>query len=184
MVQMREMLAAVLDGGRVLDAGCGEAIEPLGSRWTVGLDLRVARAHNYASPVQGSVMELPFRSGAFRGVLAKDVLEHLDDVVAGLVELRRVVGPGGDLVFTVPRAVPRAVWADPTHRRGFTRQSILLALEWSGWRTTWLRRVGSIPGFGRLGLERAVPKVCSVPLVGHYFGTNWWGAAYVPEEPG
>jgi ubiquinone/menaquinone biosynthesis C-methylase UbiE len=64
--------------------------------------------------VSADAQALPFASELFDGILAKDVLEHVRDVSVVLCKMRRVSRPGAKLVGTLPRAVPRAVWADPT----------------------------------------------------------------------
>lgn len=46
--------------------------------------------------------ELPFPEGAFDLVTAFDVLEHIDDDRSMLAEIRRVLGPGGTFVASVP----------------------------------------------------------------------------------
>jgi SAM-dependent methyltransferase len=49
----------------------------------------------------GDVLALPVRTDAVDGVLAAFVLSHLERPVAGLIELRRVVRPGGAVLATV-----------------------------------------------------------------------------------
>lgn len=81
-----------------------------------------------------------------------DVLEHLPDPISVLVEIGRVALDDSVLLATVPRAIARAVWDDPTHIRGFTQHALRTALELSGWRPDQpIRRIGSIPGAGRFG---------------------------------
>ncbi|HUQ63760.1 MAG TPA: methyltransferase domain-containing protein [Acidimicrobiales bacterium] len=118
-------------------------------------------------------LALPTRSGAFDAILAKDVIEHVDDVMLALSELRRSVRPGGVLLATVPRAIPRAVWDDVTHRRGFTGRAIRGALEATSWSVVEQTRMGGLPGAGRLGLEPHLKTILKVPGLGHWFGTNW-----------
>jgi len=130
--------------------------------------------------VVADAVRLPFRRASFAGALAKDVLEHVDDVLSALTELRAVVRPGGRLVLTVPRAVPRAVWADVTHKRGFTGRALEEALALTGWRIQKRCRIGSIPGIQRLGLEHRLLDLLRIPGLGHRFGTNWLVVAQHP----
>lgn len=52
--------------------------------------------------VAGRLPSLPFRSGTFDLVTAFDVLEHIEDDVAAVCELARVLRHGGHFLGTVP----------------------------------------------------------------------------------
>jgi SAM-dependent methyltransferase len=96
----------------ILDAGCGTGgmTKVLGSRGRVtGIDfsseaLRLAKLRRLPGLVRASVGELPFEAGRFDLVTCFDVLYHLnvDDDVAALSELRRVLRPGGVLHVRLP----------------------------------------------------------------------------------
>ncbi len=81
----------------------------LGSAAWIGSDLspEVARAaaHTGTAPsVAADVRSLPFAAGAFDGILSTSTLDHFahtDDIDASLVELRRILAPGGQLVLTL-----------------------------------------------------------------------------------
>jgi SAM-dependent methyltransferase len=121
-------------GDRLLDLGCGggrHAFEAMrrGAR-VVALDrddvelkdasalLRVV-ADEPATPggaggtaVRGDALGLPFPDGAFDRVIAAEVLEHIPDDRAAMIELARVLRPGGTMAVTVPRWLPELVcWA-------------------------------------------------------------------------
>ena len=128
---------------RVLDAGCGsgrnmEELAALGE--VVGLEpseasLAAARARDVGAVVHGSLERAPFDDGEFDLATALDVIEHIDDDHAALVELRRVVRPGGFLLVTVP-AYP-ALWGPHDeanhHRRRYTRRALLGVAASAGW---------------------------------------------------
>ena len=59
--------------------------------------------------VGGSALRLPFAGGAFDRVVAAEVLEHIDDDLAALGELWRVLRPGGTLAVTVPAWLPETI---------------------------------------------------------------------------
>jgi ubiquinone/menaquinone biosynthesis C-methylase UbiE len=90
--------------GRVLDVGCGTGrnleLLPPGSR-AVGVDLcpeslRTARQRAPgALLVRASAEALPFRDGVFDTVTSGLVFCSVNDPVAGLREIRRVLKPGG-----------------------------------------------------------------------------------------
>jgi SAM-dependent methyltransferase len=141
------MLAALLEGippgERVLDAGCGsgrtlDELTRYGSAHGVelnplGLTAARRRGHNVE---QAPVETIPFDDGSFDLVTCLDVIEHTDDDVVALSELRRVTRPGGHLVVSVP-AHPR-LWSKHDevngHRRRYTRKVLRGAAEAAGWR--------------------------------------------------
>ncbi|MFW6051547.1 MAG: class I SAM-dependent methyltransferase [Myxococcota bacterium] len=62
--------------------------------------------------MRGSIYELPFPDACFDRVIVSEVLEHLHDDRRALVEVSRVLAPGGVLAVSVPREGPEAVcWA-------------------------------------------------------------------------
>lgn len=144
----RDFLAeqvALPSAARVLDLGPGsgvnlEVLEPLGA--LVNLDLsrvsleRLPPLGDHGSLVQGNAEQLPFRSGSVDLVCALDVLEHLDDDLASLSDIRRVLAPTGALFFSVP-AHPwmwgrQDVLAE--HRRRYRRTELASRLLAAGFR--------------------------------------------------
>jgi len=61
---------------------------------------------------RGNIYALPFPDDYFDGVILSEILEHIDDDVAGLREVRRVLKPGGAVAITVPHA-RYPFWWDP-----------------------------------------------------------------------
>ncbi|MPY94755.1 MAG: methyltransferase domain-containing protein [Acidimicrobiia bacterium] len=172
-------------GGRVLNLGAGLVSWARDTTTVVNVDHVPGPRHPAACQVVADAGHLPFRAGSFTGVLAKDVLEHLVDPVPALALLHDVTAPGAMLIATVPRAVPRAVWDDPTHVRGFTANAVRTAMGLSGWRVRTLGRIGGFPGAGRLGLTPYLELIMKVPGFGHRFGTNWLVRAQrIDEGPG
>jgi SAM-dependent methyltransferase len=146
----RTVIERVLDGldlppgARILDAGCGSGrnMVELARRGTVtGIELSetsvaLARARGCGEVVEGSVLEMPFPDASFELAVSLDVVEHLEDDVGALRELRRVVVPGGTLLVTVPAY--RWLWSGHDvinhHHRRYTRRSLQCAAEQAGWR--------------------------------------------------
>jgi SAM-dependent methyltransferase len=143
----RRMLAALLDGvspgERVLDAGCGSGrtLDELGRYGRAhGVELNplgLAAARRRGHHVEQAPVEaIPFDDATFDLVTCLDVIEHTDDDVVVLTELRRVTRPGGHLVVSVP-AHPR-LWSRHDevngHRRRYTRRTLHAAAEAAGWR--------------------------------------------------
>lgn len=94
--------------GRVLDVGCGigEFLQQY-SGDSLGVDINpLIVAHcqqqGFACCVSGAY-PLPFEKESFDGVLASNILEHLDSVETAVAEASRVLKPGGILAITVPQ---------------------------------------------------------------------------------
>jgi SAM-dependent methyltransferase len=62
-----------------------------------------------------SIYALPYPADTFDAVILSEVLEHLDDDVAGLKEAFRVLKPGGVVAITVPNA-DYPFWWDPINK--------------------------------------------------------------------
>ena len=116
--------ALIEPGSRVLDVGAGLGgparflAEQVGCR-VVALELNHRRAASAArltgrvglsglvSVVRGDAMALPLATGRFEVCLSQEGLLHVEDKAAVLRECRRVLVPGGRLVFTDWIARPR-----------------------------------------------------------------------------
>ena len=90
---------------------------------------------------------LPFDEESFDGVVLKDVLEHVENPVTLVREVRRVLRPGGRVFASSPDA-QRWVWDDYTHRRPFTRKSFRKLFEDQGLRVEQLGYESVMPGSG------------------------------------
>ncbi len=142
-----ERVLARLDiaaSGRVLEVGVGtgNTLRVLEHVWphamVIGVDayeegFRAARRRTRAHLVRASGLALPF-TGGFDVVAAFDVLEHVADDRAALIEIRRVLQPGGRLVVTVP-ALGR-LWSrvdeDAHHVRRYERDGLHASLTAAG----------------------------------------------------
>jgi demethylmenaquinone methyltransferase / 2-methoxy-6-polyprenyl-1,4-benzoquinol methylase len=160
---------------RVLDVatGTGLVAQELVRRYgctVVGLDqspgmLAGARARLARDPalaarvslVEGEAEQLPFADAAFDHLTFTYLLRYVEDPAATLVEMARVVRPGGRvamLEFAVPpRPLWRAAWRAYTHI-GLPVLGRLFSREWAA-AGSFLAR--SIPDFyTRLPMERLV----------------------------
>jgi SAM-dependent methyltransferase len=63
----------------------------------------------YVGVLRGDATRLPFDDGAFDRVITSEVLEHIQDDVAAISELVRVLRPGGTFACTVPTWYPEKV---------------------------------------------------------------------------
>lgn len=69
--------------------------------------LRQCPGHRLVGYPGVDMQRLPFADGAFDVVVHSDTIEHVADPLAGLNECRRVLAPGGALIFTAPVIVGR-----------------------------------------------------------------------------
>jgi ubiquinone/menaquinone biosynthesis C-methylase UbiE len=128
------LLPELRPGMRLLDVGCGPGsitrglAERLAPGEVVGLDLSpdalavaredaAARGLAYLRYELGSVYELPFADASFDAVFAHQVLQHLREPRAALVEMLRVLKPGGlvavrDVDWGSVAYWPRDPWLD------------------------------------------------------------------------
>lgn len=90
---------------------------------------------------------LPFDDASFDAAVLKDVLEHVEDCLALVREVRRVVKPDGTVFASSPDA-QRWVWNDYTHRRPFTRRGYQLLFQDAGFNVEQAGYESVMPGTG------------------------------------
>ena len=131
-----DLLLSADPGPRILNAGAGQGTfsELLTKR---GFDVTsadsspvavaVLRERLDAHAVDADVKALPFVDATFDAAVLGEVLEHIEDDVAALREIARVVKPGGAVALSVPanpdRFGPSDRWAG--HVRRYTRGALL-----------------------------------------------------------
>ena len=66
--------------------------------------------------VKMDIHQMPFKDHQFDFVLCNHVLEHVDDDLVAMKEIRRVLKPGGRAILQVPffKPVPEKTFADPS----------------------------------------------------------------------
>lgn len=174
VIGVLDLMLEKLGPGRILNCGAGTTAYERVDQCAVHVDHAAPTSHKEGRWVIADANALPFRRGAFQGALYKDILEHIIDPISALQEAHRVCAHSALLIATAPRAIPRAVWADPTHIRGFTSRALVQALALGGWKiATAPQRMGGFPGAGKMRLTKYLPLIMRVPVFGHVFGTNW-----------
>lgn len=101
------LLAGVEGPVRILDAGCGKQLQiPIAAdRHVVGIDIspeQVARNTEVDEGIVGNVQTHDFEPASFDAVVCWNVLEHLEDPRAALLNFERSLKPGGVLVLAGP----------------------------------------------------------------------------------
>lgn len=135
---------------RILDVGCGTGANLLmlseyGDAEGVDISedaLAFCRERGLDKVKLGAGEALPYEDGTFDLVTGLDVVEHLDDDLAGLREMRRVLRPGGRVLLFVPTFM--FLWGlqddVSNHRRRYRLPELTRVLEQAGFeieRTTY-----------------------------------------------
>src|SRR3954447_4514682 len=181
---------------RLLDVGCGPGLlldEARRRAYDVlGLELSEASLHHARDalglPVESTALADFGEDGSFDVIVMADVIEHLDDVPAGLDRVGELLAPGGTLCVVTPdpssptaRLVGGGWWGYvPAHtfllpratlRRLLTDRGLTIASDVSLVRTFSLRYW--VAGLGERGgpvgaatgaLQRVLPRSASVSL--------------------
>jgi len=120
--------------GRVLDVGCGIGDMVRFRRNTVGVDVNpqaVDFCRNQGLDVR--LMRpghLPFPDRTFDGAVLDNVLEHLEEPLALLAEIHRVLTASGTLIVGVPGE--RGYASDPDHKRHYPERQLIDCLRAAG----------------------------------------------------
>ena len=127
---------------RILDVGCGTGANLLmlseyGDAEGVDISeaaLAFCRERGLEKVKLGTGEKLPYDDGTFDLVTAFDVVEHMDDDLAGLSEMRRVLRPGGRVLLFVPAFM--FLWGlqddVSNHRRRYRLPELRKVLEQAG----------------------------------------------------
>jgi SAM-dependent methyltransferase len=170
---LEQALAGLPPPLEVLDFGCGtgaflEHLERFGTVSAVDGDPDAVRfCHERGrSEVRhvGPAEPLPFADESFDLVTTLDVIEHIEDDVSALRELRRVLRPGGLLLVAVPAFM--FLWGDQDeishHFRRYTAPSLRRSLRAGGFEVaktsyfnTWL--------FPPIAVVRVVRRLLRTP---------------------
>lgn len=102
---------------QMLDLGCGSRKQV---DEAVGVDCHRLPAVDVQARIERG---LPFADASIDHVYAVHFLEHVDELLAVMNEIHRVLKPEGVLHVMVPSARHVNALADPTHRRLFHRQT-------------------------------------------------------------
>jgi len=127
---------------RILDVGCGTGANLLmlskyGDAEGVDISedaLAFCRERGLDKVKLGAGEELPYEDDSFDLVTAFDVVEHMDDDLAGLREMRRVLRPGGRVLLFVPTFMFLWGLQDDVshHRRRYRLSELRRVLEQAG----------------------------------------------------
>ena len=89
----------------------------------------------------------PFSDYGFKHVIARSIIEHVEDPLAFILEVDRILMNGGIFEFDVPFIGSYNHGTDITHKRGFTFQAFNFLLSKDGSRSQYLRNKGDAFGY-------------------------------------
>jgi SAM-dependent methyltransferase len=144
-----ERICASLDNPnpRILDVGCGTGgnLKMLSAFGQVeGVDISqdavdFCHERGLDSVKLGAAEQLPYEDESFDIITALDVIEHLDDDVEGLREIKRALRPNGSVLLFVPAFM--FLWGVQddvsNHRRRYTLPSLIKAVQEAGFKVEW-----------------------------------------------
>jgi SAM-dependent methyltransferase len=173
----------------ILDVGCGTGanlmmLSKFGDAEGVDISedaLSFCRERGLQNVRLGAAEKLPYEDETFDLVTALDVVEHLDDDVAGLREMRRVLRPDGHLLLFVPTFM--FLWGlqdeVSNHRRRYRLPELRRAVSKAGFRVerttyaniTFFMPVLLVRKFMRLtGLRTATENSINISAMNGLFG--------------
>lgn len=129
-----ELVERFTMAGPMVDAGAGSGafarrLRSAGHR-AYGFDL----ADSAAADLRATILSMPLRAESVGTVIARDVLEHIEDDAAALRDCHWVLGQSGHLLLTVP-AWP-SLWSvrdeEAGHQRRYTRARLSAVIEGAG----------------------------------------------------
>jgi SAM-dependent methyltransferase len=144
----------------LLDAGSGSTLALLNryapkASFGVGIDVVPPSEPPVANATVaiGDLSSLPFEDRSFDVIVSRSVVEHLENPLAVFRELRRVLRPGGRLIFTTPNK--------------FYYGSIVAALVPYSWKDFYMRKMfgdqgyDHFPVFYRANTKRRLRKIAA-----------------------
>jgi SAM-dependent methyltransferase len=112
--------------------------------------------------VVADVRHVPFASGSFDAIYSMGTIEHFDETEAAVVELARLLAPGGRLILGVPnrhdpflRPLMVALlhargWYDYGSEKSYSRKQLRRMLEAAGLTVTTETGILFMPGWLRM----------------------------------
>src|ERR1041384_4656756 len=108
---------AEVSPGKILDIGCGTHKTP----GAIGLDSNPRTDADVIHDLNR--VPYPFPANSFDLIIANQVIEHVDDVLAVVAELYRIARPGALIRLDTPHYSDIASYTDLTHKHHLTTES-------------------------------------------------------------
>ncbi|MGB7922072.1 MAG: class I SAM-dependent methyltransferase [Pyrinomonadaceae bacterium] len=167
---------------RILDVGCGTGANLLmlnqhGEAHGVDISpdaLSFCQSRGLNNVQYGEAESLPYEDNSFDIVTSIDVIEHLDDDVACLQEMKRILRPGGKAVLFVPAFM--FLWSDKDevvrHRRRYRLPQMQKAVEEAGFQIKH-STYANLSFFAPILLGRALMRVLGLKANEEEMTISW-----------
>ena len=173
------------DDATILDVGCGTGINfSILSRYGTAVStdsaqdaLSFSKERGVDKLVRSRVESLPFANESFDLITALDVLEHIDDDLSALIELRRIMKNDGTIFITVPAY--GFLWSEHDealhHRRRYAASELRNKLTRCGFRVQRISYYISTLFFPILMARflQSIFKKSVEPSTSHILLPNW-----------
>jgi ubiquinone/menaquinone biosynthesis C-methylase UbiE len=135
----------------VLDVGAGDAhlAGAFRRQRYLALDIDPEPSPRSVPTIVGDVLRLPLKDESVGHVVSIQVLEHITDPLAAVLEMARVLSPGGTICLSIPQSDPEH--EQPRDYFRFTSFSLRAMLSNAGLEPIVLRKKGGY--FRRLSAE-------------------------------
>jgi SAM-dependent methyltransferase len=159
------------ENGAVLEVGCssGFLLRDLQREFPnadiVGADIALGALERLGATLAGiplvqmDLLQCDLKSNQFDAVVAINVLEHIEDDLAALTAMARLLKPGGLLILEVPQGPKLYDYYDAwlRHFRRFTRKEILSKIASAGLRTERSGFLGFLP-YGAFWIVKTIRR--------------------------
>lgn len=152
--------AKFIKAATILDVGCGSgeytSLFSRNENMVIGLDLENKIEEKYAKflAIRGDATRLPFHNGSVDLVVSFDVIEHVEDDLGFLKEMRRVLKKGGRVFLSTPNRerlshkllriigigvkYPLTLGGDCIHIREYTKEELEDLFQESGFKNIYI----------------------------------------------
>jgi len=171
--KIQEMVAST-DTESVLDIGCGrKPYEHLFKGKTyVGIDVEHS-GHNHASSNVDKYydgLNIPYSDNSFDMVFSTQVFEHVEELDELMLEVRRVLKPGGLLLVTMP-----FVWPEHEMPFDYRRYTSVGIVNWLGRHQVTILTCDKVgDGFTCFGALISNEIFVSIPFKNKYLKLAFW----------